>query len=272
MTEEILSSVNAEPVANVEPQIEPIQSEQPITTNEPVNAGTGEVTPPIVEEKPVQTAEDNAKYAAIRREAESKARDKTIADMGMEWNGQPITTYDQYVKAKAESEQYAREQKIREEYEAKGVPEELLDELVASKRDRQEREAEKAKVAEEQRKQAEYKEFFDYFKSKNGRDFNTTTDIIPQEVWEMTEKGKTLADAYKIHRTNELEAKIAEYESKLKAQEVNQANAASTPGSVTGNGNANDGHISFEVFEANKHDQRWVIKNLTKINESRSKW
>lgn len=269
MDNEILSSVNAEPEVNVEPHID---SEQVETTNEPVNAGSGEVTPPIVEDKPVQTAEENSKYAQIRREAETKARDKTIADMGMEWNGQPITTYDQYVKAKAESEQNEREQAIREEYEAKGLPDELIEELVESKRDREERKAEKATRAEEAKKQAEYADFFEYFKQENERDFNSATDTITQDVWDLVAKGKTLTDAYTYNVNKQLKAKIAEYESKLKAQETNQVNAGSSTGSVTGNGSAGPDHISFESFEANKGDQGWVKKNLTKIMESRAKW
>jgi hypothetical protein len=81
------------PTSNNEPT-EPITSTEP-----PVNAGSGEVTNPPVEEKPVQSAEVNAQYAKIRREAEQAARDKTIAEMGMTWNGQPITTYAQYQQA-----------------------------------------------------------------------------------------------------------------------------------------------------------------------------
>jgi hypothetical protein len=268
--EDLIESSNiVEPVGNDEPQIE---TELVVPTNEPVNAGAGEITPPIVEDKPVQSAEENAKYASIRREAESKAKDKVIADMGMTWNGQPVTTYDQYIKAKAESEQYEKEQKIREEYEAKGLPEELIEELVASKRDRQEREAEKQTKAQQDKQQAEYKEFFDYFKAENGRDFDTAKDIIPNEVWELTNKGKTLADAYAINHTKELKAKIAEYETKLKAQETNNKNAFTSPGNINSNGSNSTDYISSEIFETNKHDTNWVNKNFNKILESRSKW
>lgn len=275
MSEILESTVNAEPEVNVEPQ-------QGETTNEPVNAGSEEVAPSQVEEKPTQSAEENARFAQIRREAEAKARDKTIAEMNMEWNGQKITTYEQYIKAKAESEQYEREQKIREEYENKGLPDELVEELIESKRDREERKAEKQARLEQERKNAEYAEFFNYFETENGRSFDPKKDTIPEEVWIMTAekdehgnpnpKRKTLADAYAYHHTKQLKAKIAEYESKLKAQETNQINANSTTGSLTGNGNVGDGHISFETFEANKHDSDWVKKNFTKINESRTKW
>lgn len=270
--DEIISTVNAEPAANVEPQ----NVEQVEATNEPVNAGSGEVTTPTVEGKPVQSAEDNARYAQIRREAESKARDKTIADMNMAWNGQPITTYDQYVKAKAESEQYQKEQAIREEYEAKGLPEELVEELVESKRDREERNAEKLKKEAQDKKNAEYNEFFELFKEENGRDYDTASDTLPDEVWLMNAednpKRKSLVDAYAHHLNKQLKAKIAEYDSKFQAIETNKANSASSPGSVTGNGNSGTDFISFDSYESNKHDQSWVNKNFSKIMESRAKW
>lgn len=266
MEDQILSSVNAEPEVNVEPQNEP----EPVS--EPVQTDNVEVVEPQQDNKPAQTAEENAKFAAIRREAEAKARDKTIADMGMEWNGQPITTYEQYMNAKAESERLQMEQRIREEYEAKGLPDELIEELIESKKDREERKKEKEEKAEQERKNAEYAEFFEYFKAENGRDFNSATDVIDQEVWDMVDKGKSLTDAYAYNVNKQLKAKIAEFENKLKALETNQANAESSTGSLTGNGSTGGDHISFEMFEANKHDQRWVMKNLTKIQESRSKW
>lgn len=264
MEENNVSTVNAEQVEVVTPQ----ETGQ-IETNEPVNAGNGEVAAPVVE-KPVQSAEENAKFATIRREAEAKARDKTIADMGMEWNGQPITTYEQYMKAKAESEQMAREQKIREEYEAKGLPQEVIDELVESKKFREEIKTEKQTKAEQARKEAEYNEFFDYFKAENGRDFDSAKDTIPQEVWDMTAKGKTLADAYAYHSNKQLKAKLAEYEAKLKANETNQTNAASSTGSVTGNGANSNEYFTPEQVKAMTPAQ--VKQHFNAIEASMKKW
>jgi hypothetical protein len=209
----------------------------------------------------------NYEKAIERTKAETAqaARDAYIAEQGYIWNDKPIKTESEYKQA-------LKEKEIYEKYQQQGLPEEVINELVESKKDREERKAEKQSQAEKERKNAEYAEFFEYFKSENGREFNASTDTIPDEVWELTGKGKTLTDAYAIHHTKELKAKIAEYESKLQAQETNSLNASSSPGSVTGNGSAKGDYISFETFEANKGDQRWVIKNLSKINESRTKW
>lgn len=84
----IESTVNAEPVGNVEPQ----ETEQVETTT----SVQEEVAAPQVEEKPVQSAEENARFAKIRREAETKAKDAVIAEM---YGSQGITTYAQYQEA-----------------------------------------------------------------------------------------------------------------------------------------------------------------------------
>lgn len=256
-----LNDVNASQDLNVEGQGEQVQ-----TNLETVNAGNGETTTPQVEVKPVQSAEDNAKFAEVRRKAESETRDKVIADMGYEWNGKPITTYDQYMKAKAEAEEQTR----REELQEKGIDPTLIDEYVSNNptvkwaRDLQTRQE------QEQKQKEEYSEFFEYFRKENGRDFNSATDTIPQNVWEENAKGKSLKDAYVYHYVNELKAKNAEYEAKLKATETNQTNASSTPGSVTGNGNAESNFFTAEQVRNMTKEQ--VKTHFNAIEESMKKW
>jgi hypothetical protein len=197
--------------------------------------------------------------------AKQEARDAYIAEQGYVWNDKPITT-------EAEYKQALKEQEIYEKYQAQGLPEEVIAELVESKRFREETKAEKQTKAEQAKREAESLEFLKYFKEENGREFDTEKDTIPDEVIELANKGKTLADAYAYHANKQLKAKLAEMEAKINAQQTNSANAASSPGSVTGNGNNGADFISFEVFEANKHDSNWVMKNFDKINESRAKW
>lgn len=258
--ENIESQVNAGQEQVVDAQISEV-SEQP------VQSVTEEVANPQ-QEKPVQSKEENAKFAEVRRRAEAEARDKTIADMGMVWNGKPITTYDQYVKAKAEAEEEQRRQSLQD----RGIDPNVVDEYVNSnptvKKAKELLEQQEA----QQKKNNEYMEFLEYFRNENDREFNVSTDVIPPEVWELNAKGKSLADAFAYHTNKQLKAKLAEYEAKMKAQETNAKNAASSPGSVTGNGKADDGFISKETFDSNKNDQRWVMKNLSKISESRLKW
>jgi len=254
MSEELESVVDATPEANVEPQeVEQVetQTEQPESVVEEVTTSQ--------DEKPVQTKEDNARFAEVRRKAEAEAKDKVISEMYGESHG--IHTYADYQKAVEQQAEAERKASLQE----KGIDPSIVDEYV-SNNPVVKKAAELIKQQEQQQKQtAQYAEFLDYFKQENDRDFNPATDKIPQEVWEQTAKGKSLADAYAHHDNKQLRAK-------LKAFETNQKNSSSSPGSVTGNGTPVAGHISYETFEANKHDQSWVNKNFTKINESRKKW
>lgn len=200
-----------------------------------------------------------------KAEAAQQARDAYIASQGYVWNDKPITT-------EAEYNQAMKEKEIWEKYQSQGLPDEVVQELVESKKFREQFESEKKSKAEQEKKNAEYQEFFEYFKAENGRDFNSATDTIPQDVWDLVAKGKTLTDAYTYNLNKQLKAKIAELESKQKAIETNRENANSTPGSVTGNGTTTVDFISFETFEAKKSDPNWVKKNLSKIVESRAKW
>lgn len=101
-----------------------LQNETQQTGNtpvEPVNAGA-ETTTPIQEVKPTQTPEQNAQFATIRRESEQRAKDTVIAEMGYEWNGQPITTYAQYQNA-------LNEQRLQQEAQTRGIDPTLYTEI-----------------------------------------------------------------------------------------------------------------------------------------------
>ena len=164
---------------NVEPQQnEPIEPD-----NEPVQ--TNNVEPVEPQQEPVnqvQTPEENAKFAQVRREAEARARDKVIADMGMTWEGRPISTYDDYVKAKEASDQMAKEQAIRDKYQSQGLPEEVIEELVESKKFRQSYESDKQKLKDEERKQAEYREFLNISEMSTGKTSMQAKIQFPRSV------------------------------------------------------------------------------------------
>ena len=81
------------------------------------------------QERQVQTPEQNAIFAKMRREnearvreAEVRARDNMIAEMGMEWNGSPITNYAEYQRA-------VEEKKLMEEAEQRGYDPNLYAEM-----------------------------------------------------------------------------------------------------------------------------------------------
>lgn len=95
---------------------------------------------------------------------------------------------------------------------------------------------------------------------------------IPAEVWERVDKGLSLTDSYQIYENKVLKEKIAAQEKALQVKEANANNAATSPGSVTGQGATTADFISFETFEQNRSNSKWVKDNYKRIQESRSKW
>lgn len=252
----IESTVNAEQVETVTPQ----QTEQVDNNVEVVN---GEVAAPQQIEKPVQSPEENSKYAAIRREAEQKAAAKARDEMISEMYGQShgIHTYSDYQVAIKKAQEESEIQKNID----KGIDPEIARELAEAKKFREQYESEKLTRSQQEAKQRDYEAFIDAYPGVKAEE-------IPSIVWGEVEKGKSLVDAYAKHENTVLRQKLAEYEKGNKTLESNVKNASSTPGSLAGNGKGDDGFVSYDVFEANKDNQSWVMKNYNKIIESRSKW
>lgn len=177
-------------------------------------------------------AQKGMNYDKAVERAAQQARDAVIAEMGYSWNGKPITTEAEYKQALMERE-------IMEKYKD-NVPEEVLQELIASRKDREERQREKAAQEEQSKKQAEYNEFFNYFESVNERKFDPNKDTLPPEVLAAVENGANLKYAYMEHHNKELR-------NRLKIQSQNQANKQKAPvGSVTVNGGTKT--VSDDLF------------------------
>jgi hypothetical protein len=251
------STVNAEPVVNVEPHIEQV------TNNEPVNAGEKEVAQPT--EKPVQTPEENAKFAEMRRAreaAEARAakveKDYSIAqkygrdygvfseeDIAANYSHLGITTMEQF-------EQAVERQKMID----RGIDPDILASEIENHP--------KVKQAMEKEKQAKnFGEFEAWYTENVGK--MPDLDKLPQPVIDAFFKGESMKTAF-------MEWDYKNFREKQQATETNKKNAASTTGSLTGNGANGADVISYETFEANKHDQNWVNKNYKKIMESRPHW
>ena len=223
------STVNAEPVETVEPQ----ETEQDINTTESVNE---EVTTSTVDEKPVQTQEENANYANIRRDAEAKsyakAQDDMVASMYGESHGiYTKADYDQAIQAQEEANKV-------QEYVQNNIPEEYAKELVESKRFREQFETEQATKAKDAVSQKQFNEFFEAYPG-------TDPNSINQEVWNQYNAGVPLKIAYAAQQENaSLKAELAEYKKGQQTQKTNNENASTSTGSTTGNGNSPTGFIA----------------------------
>jgi hypothetical protein len=153
---------------------------------------------------------------------ESDPRLSFIEDLAQQHGMTP----DEYISAV----QQQREQSRIDELVSQGISEEVAQELLESRRDREERKREKEAKAEEEKKNAEFGEFFNYFREANGREYVANQDIIPENVWESVNQGVPLKFAYMAHENSQLRTQL----STLKQ---NKANASKAPvGSVTAHG------------------------------------
>jgi hypothetical protein len=132
----------------------------------------------------------------------------------------------EYMEAVQQQQEQQRIDKLVEQ----GISEEMAQEMLENRKFREQFEAEKKAKAEEEKANADYNEFFDYFKQANGRDFNSQSDEIPQNVWDATQNGMSLKSAYVMHENQQLR-------NQLQTLKQNESNAKKAPvGSITQHG------------------------------------
>lgn len=144
------------------------------------------------------------------------------------------------------------------------IPEEYAKKLLEHDKFMQEYQTEKQQREQKEKEQKMYLEFLEAYPDVKPED-------VPAEVWQEVAKGRNLLDAYVRYENKRLKDEMAKFQQQQQTQAANMKNAASSTGSVRDGGNGAE-FISFEEFEANKHDQSWVVKNYNRIMKSRAKW
>lgn len=206
------------------------------------------------------------------------------AEVAKRFSTQGINTWEDLLKGWDATQQRQKEQALDREYqevvkqeaEKWGADPDTLTQIANSLVSKhpsvlksQQLEQENSQIKSQQQMQAQINQSAAEFKAAYpSLDYST----IPQEVYDRVNKGYSLMDSYQIYENKALKEKIATQEKAIHVKENNQKNAVNSPGSVTGNGATVADYISADTFEKNKDDQRWIIKNLSKIQESRSKW
>lgn len=137
---------------------------------------------------------------AVER-ARQEARDAVIAEQGYEWNGKAITS-------EAEYKQALQEQEWMQQYQNQNLPEEVVQELIEGRKFREQSQAERQEKAQQEQQTAEFRDFFNYFRELNGRDYVHDKDQIPQEVWEAQAQGVPLKYAYLEHHSKQLKTQL----------------------------------------------------------------
>lgn len=199
-------------------------------------------------EEAVQLAQKGMNYDKAVERAKQEARDNWITEQGYEWQGKPITTEAEYKTA-------LREQQLLEQH--KDLPLEVAQKLT------------KVDQLEERLK----------FYEKNDlltRQDQTLANKPFYNEWknEVKETASNLNCDYETAYTLLAEQKmpeiIAGYEAKLKAQETNERNAGSSPGSLTGNGASPNQYFSPDQVKSMSPSQ--VKQHYSAIEESMKKW
>ncbi len=287
---------------------EPVAAEQEVTAvNETTVEATSTETPTGVEEEiSSPAAEDEPKFdektesafakrlaaerAKIEAEATKKASEieQTLqardAEVARRFGDRGITTWDQLVSGwdmalKQQQQQIVDQtymQTIKKIADSYGADPDLLSQIV-NEAVRFHPLAAKANQLEQQFGQIQTEK---QMKEKMDRDIANFRSVypevdaktIPDVVWEKVNSGMALVDAYRIHENMAIKEELAELKKALQVQKTNEANAATSPGSVKGTGETADDFITFDTFEKNKANQSWVIKNYKRIIESRQKW
>lgn len=240
--EELNTSVNTQEVA--EPVNENIEQ-----NTEPVEANNAEVAEPQQESKPVQTAEENAKFAAIRRQAEQKAMDKVIAEI---YGSQGIHTYADYQEA-------LRRQQMEQEAQQRGIDPEFYNEFSSVREELDSIKREKTLMQQEQMLSNDPKvgTLFNEWKAEvkdlanqYSVDYDTAFTILARE---------RIADVMSSQRTK----------AEQQAIQGLQTNAQTTPGSLSSGGNetffTREQVANMSQAEVNKHYNQ-IIKSMKNWN------
>lgn len=191
----------------------------------------------------------------ITKKTAQEARDSYIAEQNYEWNGKPIKTEAEYKEA-------LHEQELREKYS--DLPEDVQNELIESKKFRNEH---KAKETAAEQRVREYEE-----KEKNDailRDFvKEYPDVkeLPQPVIDDMNNGANLLDAYARYENKTLKEQLAALKEGKEIEKQNADNELASTGSVRGQGEIKPARFTQEQIA--KMSDAEMNKNWKAVNES----
>jgi len=194
------------------------------STNETVNAGNEDVTTSQVDDKQVQTPEENSKYASFRRDQEAKSQqriDQHYNNLYGESNN--VHSEAEYNQAIAAQEATEAAESQRQQYEAAGVNPDIINQLINDNPNVRQANEIIAQQKETARINSEVNDLFVAF--PDAKDAK-----IPDSVFiESINNGISLKYAYSMY-VNQNASTIAEQ----KTLRGLQQNAAASPGSLNG--------------------------------------
>ena len=204
-------------------------------------------------------------FARRLKEATAKAKDELIAEMYGETHG--IYTYADYQKALAEQKAAEERQKFQEET---GLDPTAIQPLIEKAVADHPTVKQASEFLKTQRVEAAVSEFAKEFPDLGIKSFDDIGKLpCIDKMTEYVNRGLSLNEAYKLANYGDTVSKAAQTAQQETIKKIT-ANGESSPGSLSAGGESD--FISQELFESKKNDQRWVIKNLSKIQKSRANW
>jgi hypothetical protein len=241
-------------------------------------ANTGNATlegQAATQETPQETAQEKQERLFKQSELDAIIKDRLAREkqrFETELKSHPALSYLEQkaqklgisVEQLIENDRKWEEQQALNDLIQKNIPEEYAKEMLENRKFREQYQTEKQQREQTEKEQKMYLEFLEAYPDVKPED-------VPAEVWQEVAKGRNLLDAYVRYENKRLKDEMAKFQQQQQTQAANMKNAASSTGSVRDGGNGAE-FISFEEFEANKHDQSWVVKNYNRIMKSRAKW
>lgn len=236
-----------------------LQQETPDNTGSEVEIDNGQSTetPPPAQEDVTQTQA----FAHRLREATQKAIDAEYDRLyGAEYGIHSKTDYDAYM---------ARQKAIEEGKDPEVV--DLRNDLNKTQSELQEYKFEKTVNAQRTALSNDPK-YGEVFKAWEG-EINQRMEQYDQFYKNGQIKQRIdLETAFTLMWREKGPDEIATLKQKLDIEKANKANAASSTGSVTGQGNVPQGFITKETFEMNKKNQKWIMDNYEQLEKDSKKW
>lgn len=224
-TEELTDTIDLEETTEVEDITPTEEVTTPVTNEQKLKIKFNHEEKEISLEEARELAQKGMAFDKSIERARQEARDAVISEQGYTWNGQPI-------KTEAEYKQALSEQELINKYKDANLPEEVIKELVAGKKDREDRQAEQQTKETTAKADADLRDFVQAFP-------DVQADTIKPETWDKVNSGVPLKYAY-------MEQERADLLIQAKVGQQNQKNRERAPvASVSAHGT---GEVNSDAF------------------------
>ena len=209
----------------------------------------------VTEDEAVPLIQKGMDYDRVKAQSESLMEDrKYIEDLAKEYGMDPKTLKTELAKA-------AKATKLQE-LTAKGIPDDVAEEILESRKFREEQKARETQTQATERQNREAAEFLREYPGVKASD-------IPKNVWDDVNNGIPLVHAYARHENAMLKAQMQKAGAVAEVKAASASNAAAAPGAIGGSVSSPD-YYSPERIET--MSDRQVAENWPKIQASMKHW